>query len=449
MFLADRFVGAPDTVIDCESIHAQWQRLGGARRGVKLLMLNALIKLRNFYRTHGGLPGYEALEEHIELVRHGLQLDYAAAVAGRVDRRRFWYNVPFRFNLRPMDVPLARDVFGVGEGAAVPVVNNVERLNRKWGNYLRYLFYNHHLYKCTALPGDRYFYVAENKSVAYRDQPRGEEAVGRPLSIVWYEAAAGDDPAQAFIDLGPGEVLLHPCAGDQPELALLEASIAELSLAAGYYPPVTVDATVREVELEHETHFLDHNVHVFQYKRFPVGDGTALGKWSLIIDEDSGEDVELRHFETEARADLVKMALARMLQLRDGLARDDMLALVNLPKPVLIAAVEREPVADGVLAAAKAKAKAKAAAKAAPKAAAAAKAAPKAAAAAVPIAKAAAGPAAKAAAAKAAPKAAAKAAAAAKVAPKAAAKAAAKDAPKAGKAAAPKAGAAKAKPKAG
>jgi len=270
--------------------------------------------------------------------------------------------------------------------------------------------------------------------------------VGRPLSIVWYEAAAGDDPAQAFIDLGPGEVLLHPCAGDQPELALLEASIAELSLAAGYYPPVTVDATVREVELEHETHFLDHNVHVFQYKRFPVGDGTALGKWSLIIDEDSGEDVELRHFETEARADLVKMALARMLQLRDGLARDDMLALVNLPKPVLIAAVERGPVADGVLAAAKAKAKAKAkaAAKAAPKAAAAAKAAPKAAAAAVPIAKAAAGPAAKAPAAKAAPKAAAKAAAAAKVAPKAAAKAAAKDAPKAGKAAAPKA-----KPKAG
>ena len=180
MFLADRFVGAPDTVIDCESIHAQWQRLGGARRGVKLLMLNALIKLRNFYRTHGGLPGYEALEEHIELVRHGLQLDYAAAVAGRVDRRRFWHNVPFRFNMRPMDVPLARDVFGVGEGAAVPVVNNVERLNRKSGNYLRYLFYNHHCYKCTALPGDRYFYVAENKSVAYRDQPRERRGSGPP-----------------------------------------------------------------------------------------------------------------------------------------------------------------------------------------------------------------------------------------------------------------------------
>jgi len=215
-------------------------------------------------------------------------------------------------------------------------------------------------------------------------------------------------------------------------------------------------ATAREVELEHEAHFLDHNVRVFQYKRFPVGDGTAVGKWSLIVDEDSGEDVELHHFEKQARADLRKTALARVLQLRDGLARADMVALLNLSKPVLIAAVGRGPVAGGVLAAAKAKAKAKAKA-AAPKAAAAAPkaaaAAPKAAAAAVPIAKAAAGPVAKAAAAKAAPKAAAKAAAAAKVAPKAAAKAAAKApakaAPKAGKAAAPKAGVAKAKPKAG
>ena len=164
-----------------------------------------------------------------------------------------------------------------------------------------------------------------------------EEALGRPLSIVWYEAAADDDPAQAMCELGPDEVVLHPCAGDQPELTLLDASIAELSLAAGYYPPVAPDASAREVELDHEAHFLDHNVHVFQYRRFPVGNGTTVGKWSLIVQEDSGEDVEHRHFAEEALANLTKMALARALQVRDGLTTADLAALLNLTKPVLIA----------------------------------------------------------------------------------------------------------------
>ena len=44
--------------------------------------------------------------------------------------------------------------------------------------------------------------------------------------------------------------------------------------------------------------------------------------------------IELHHFEKEALVDLVKTALARMLQLRDGLARDDMVALLNLSQPL-------------------------------------------------------------------------------------------------------------------
>ena len=111
-------------------------------------------------------------------------------------------------------------------------------MNRKWANYLRSLFYIHHLYRCTGLPADRYFYVVENKVVAYRDEPGPGECRGRPLSIVWYEPAPEDDPAaQALPELGAEEIVLHPCAGDQPELTLISASIAELSFTAGYYPP--------------------------------------------------------------------------------------------------------------------------------------------------------------------------------------------------------------------
>ena len=107
IFLADRFVGAPDTVIDCESIHAQWQRLGASRRNLKLLMLNALVKLRNFVCFHGGIPDYTALEEHIEHTRAGLQMEYAAVAAGGGVRgsHRLWHNAPLRFNLRPVDIP--------------------------------------------------------------------------------------------------------------------------------------------------------------------------------------------------------------------------------------------------------------------------------------------------------------------------------------------------------
>ena len=70
---ADRFAGAPDTVIDCESVHALWQRLGSSRRAIKLGMLNALLKLQSYINDHGGLPSYELLAAHIALVRSGLE----------------------------------------------------------------------------------------------------------------------------------------------------------------------------------------------------------------------------------------------------------------------------------------------------------------------------------------------------------------------------------------
>ena len=167
MFLADRFHGAPDTVIDCESIHAQWQRLGASRRNLKLLLTNALLKLRSYLQSHGGLPSYPELEPHIDLVHTSLTQGFAAAV-GRRSHGDHWHDAATRFNLRPEDVPLLSQWADQGAG---PPSSKEERMKRKWANYLRSLFYTHHLYRCTGLAADRYFYVVENKVVAYRDEP--------------------------------------------------------------------------------------------------------------------------------------------------------------------------------------------------------------------------------------------------------------------------------------
>ena len=269
-----------------------------------------------------------------------------------------------------MDMPLLRNIVGhVGGVAAAVGLPSQEELNRKWGNYLRFLFFKHHLYRCTGLrAADRYFYVAENKSIAYRDGPMPDQPAGRPLSVVWYEPAAHDDVALTQCELYDGEVVLHPCAGDLPELTLLEASIAEISLAAGYYPPVSADDTARAVELAHEAHFLDHGWCVFGHRPYPIGAGGACGKWSLIVQAGDPTDVEEYHFARTKITDMRKMALARKLQVRDGLPQDDLRLLVALKEPVLSAAVMRGPQVVGVLAAARAAAKAKAAAKAAAKA---------------------------------------------------------------------------------
>ena len=125
VFLADRFGGGPDSVIDCEGKHAEWQMLVTNRRALKFKLLNAMLKLRGFIRVNGGLPDWSDLQPHFDAVRAGMVLRYQQAVADpNVPRNRADWIYAARFNLRAIDVPLIR---GRVEAAPAPNLPAQER----------------------------------------------------------------------------------------------------------------------------------------------------------------------------------------------------------------------------------------------------------------------------------------------------------------------------------
>ena len=348
MFLADRFFGAPDHVLDCESVHAQWKWQEVRGRGMKFKLLNALLKLRWFNNTYRQFPNFGRIDEEMGNVRRARAMEYQGLLnsfgAPKTATKNMYLE---RFQLRAIDVCLIQDGDGGGHGAAAAEVSDARFA---FSNYVRFLLDPGKMYRLTALNANRYVYVTENKSVA-RPGTKDGMVTGRPLNVVWYEPAAVDDFEDE--DLGIDGVMLVPCSGAQDSLPMQDMSIAEISIAAGYYPPdITPDHSERDVEMLHEQRFLDHQLEVFSSRRAEATRGSG---WARVLHYNSGTDAEEHAFET--REDITKIAAARALQLRDGLTDAQRDRVWQLPKATLLAALEHKPAAV-----AKAKAVAKVAA---------------------------------------------------------------------------------------
>ena len=374
VFIADRFAGAPDHVLDCESVHAQWKFLETIRRGMKFKLLNALLKLRHYRFTNRRLPSFDELEVWFEELSQGRAARYRALVAAGQIHPRLVPDQLYqeRFRLRAVDVALMRQADDDSDGDGAD--ESAQGVEISFANYVRFLFQPDHLYSFTSLADTKFVYIAENKSVAYRDKQKPDHVIGRPLTVVWYEQAPPDFEIEEHV--GVNEIILHPCAGNTPELPLQNMSLAELSITAGFYPAAILpDHTERDVEIMHEAAILRHSVERFDSRATQLSSGVG---WCRICDRASGVDLEWYAFNQRNVNDLTKMALARALQTRDNLTDDERNRIWQLPKPTLLAAFQNPAGAGAVAAKAAAKPAAKAAAKLAAKAAAkpAAKAAP-------------------------------------------------------------------------
>jgi len=65
VFLADRFLGCPDSVLDCEGVHAKWKWVEHVRRAIAFPGLNAVLRLNDHLLQHQRLPDYEVLRPHM------------------------------------------------------------------------------------------------------------------------------------------------------------------------------------------------------------------------------------------------------------------------------------------------------------------------------------------------------------------------------------------------
>lgn len=207
-----------------------------------------------------------------------------------------------RFNLSPHDVVILK-----GGPSARHDPSKTPQL--AWGNFLRFLLEPNSMYRFDMLPTNpqRFLFVAETKSLPGRDLPSEGAAMGRALMVAWFELT--EEAMQGSI--------VSPVAGDQGELQLMPCTIAEISRAAGFYPTTPAEASERDVELIHERAFLGHQVLRYHCERI----GTSDHAWQFCVRDPV--DLEEHIAASRPLADMTKMALARMLQLRDGLTDAD------------------------------------------------------------------------------------------------------------------------------
>jgi len=239
-FLADRFLAQPDSVVDCEGLHAAWKWVTTVKRGLSFKMLNAILKLKTHLQEYGAFPDHAALEPHIALLTESYRNMMESVRRSGTIAAGFMSNELYkrRFNLSMSDIDLIKA--GIGPYRGIPSTPITA-----WGYYLRFLFQRNRFYQFSLLSSNQYLLVAENRSKPGRDQIQdASEVLGRPMSVAWFEE----------VERTMDGIVVRPIDDEQGEhgLNLSTASVAEVCRAAGDYIPIVANTTARDVEVELE-----------------------------------------------------------------------------------------------------------------------------------------------------------------------------------------------------
>jgi len=339
-FLVSRFGGAPDSVLQCEGVHARWKWITSMKRGLKFPLLNATLKLFDYIECFGDLPSFDTLYDYFAEERAAFSAAYRDLCSRRLPeghascRSQLYAD---RFNLKAIDVELLKEKSRQGRAAqaSTPTI--------AWGNYVRFLFKPGMLYCFSALAPDTFAYIVENKSLPNRETPAIDTAIGRFLNMIWYKRAE-----EEYQPMGGTAWVPMSDRSVTQEIEIVNMTIAEMSKAFGYYPQMGSSTTERELEIQHEQRALSHEVGVYTCERARVGDDF----WGLVS-HDVCENIETYFWEHTPIDGLTNMALARRLQIRDGLTdneRDNLWS--NCNKQQLMAHLTADADAAGDVAAA-------------------------------------------------------------------------------------------------
>ncbi len=138
-------------------------------------------------------------------------------------------------------------------------------------------------------------------------------------------AVEGDNEVEGVDE---GRIQAHNDSDIHNDISVTNRTVEEISLASGYFPTLPANHTHREAEVAHEANVLNHDVVMYDAKR----DGTL--NWNLLIssprfmEDDFAQKVNV--------ADMKKIALARQIQLREGLSDDARNDLLKYTKAVLL-----------------------------------------------------------------------------------------------------------------
>ena len=305
IFMASRFLSAPDHVLDAEGTHAMWKWLETVKRGITFRTLNAVLRLQSYLRANGEFPQNGRLEELCAIVaqrqrdaasgaRRQLIEDLGADEVGRGVYERLVYQD--RFNLHAAEMRLVRHF------VAGPNANTDATAETAWGNYVRFLLEPNCFYQFSELSSTTYLFIGRNRAAPGREKLADTEAQGRLVTYAWFEVA------EEFAH--EGHIVRPVTVGRSKSLELRNATVAELIRAGGKH--IEAEGTIRDMEIKYEAAFATLGTINFDAERFEG----RRSEWSFAL---SGYvDAEEAAFMTKPVADLTKMALARRLQILEG-----------------------------------------------------------------------------------------------------------------------------------
>ena len=140
---------------------------------------------------------------------------------------------------------------------------------------------------------------SESNSLPGRGEKAESEAINRHFGLTWF----------VKVDDLPDGVLARRTAREGQHMDLMLQTPAELLCAAGWMPPVAVDASAREVELMLEATFLDHTLVRFEHQQ-----ETADAEDPFVFNLRNPNDVEQMMWDGKSLPEMPKMALARRLE---------------------------------------------------------------------------------------------------------------------------------------
>ena len=297
-FLASRFLVGPDHVLDCERLHARWKWISDNKRGIRLPLLNAWLKLTCFLESHDWeFPDDRELEEHLADAHRQLRQMYGE-VADADEVARGWRHAFMfreRFNLEDDAQNLI-----VEPAAKAPSRDTFDKM---WGTYVRQLFVPGRFYSFQKWP-HTFILVTENKVKAGRDARFHDEALGRDLALAFFRHDEADP-------VGLVRRVDQTFAG----LKSVLVTAAALLLHIGEVLPPLPVRTAQEQEAHLEERF----------------GNLVVEQWDSVLETASDEvhvhnlsnpqDFEDVLFEETPLDNLTSMALARFLERSTGADR--------------------------------------------------------------------------------------------------------------------------------
>ena len=170
-------------------------------------------------------------------------------------------------------------------------------------NYCRMVLVPMQFYAFQDLKDGLYFFLSESNSLPGRGEKAESEAIDRHFGLTWFEK----------VDDLPDGVLVRRTAREGQHMDFMLQTPAELLRAAGWMPPVAVDASAREVELMLEATFLDHTLVRFEHQQ-----ETADAEDPFVFSLRNPNDAEQMMWDGKSLPEMPKMALARRLEVLHG-----------------------------------------------------------------------------------------------------------------------------------